>query len=92
MTAATGTQAPEVRLFGVRHHGPGSARTVRAALEDFRPDVVLVEGPADADALVPLVAEAGMRPPVALLAHVVDEPSRAGFWRFAECSPEWAAI
>lgn len=32
-------------LLGVRHHGPGSARAVRAALEAARPSAVLIEGP-----------------------------------------------
>ncbi|QNP70677.1 hypothetical protein IAG44_15385 [Streptomyces roseirectus] len=81
-----------MRLLGIRHHGPGSARAVRGALEEARPRIVLIEGPADADALVPLVADAGMRAPVALLAHVVDEPGRSAFWPFAEFSPEWAAM
>ncbi|MFI5683576.1 DUF5682 family protein [Streptomyces sp. NPDC051636] len=79
-------------LLGVRHHGPGSARAVRAALEAARPGVVLVEGPPEADALIPLAADAGMRPPVALLAHAVDEPGRSAFWPLAEFSPEWVAI
>ncbi|MFG2303126.1 DUF5682 family protein [Actinacidiphila glaucinigra] len=87
MTAADG-----VALLGVRHHGPGSARAVRAALDRLEPRIVLVEGPPEADAVLELAADPGMRPPVALLAHVVDEPSRAGFWPFAEFSPEWAAI
>lgn len=42
--------------------------------------------------MVGLAADEGMRPPVALLAHAVDDPSRAGFWPFAEFSPEWTAI
>ncbi|MGW6023207.1 DUF5682 family protein [Streptomyces sp. NPDC055099] len=79
-------------LLGVRHHGPGSARAVRAALEAGSPRVVLIEGPPEADALVPLAADEGMRPPVALLAHVVDEPGRSAFWPLAEFSPEWVAI
>lgn len=79
-------------LLGVRHHGPGSARAVRAALEEGAPRVVLIEGPPEADALVALAAEEGMRPPVALLAHVVDEPGRSAFWPLAEFSPEWVAI
>ncbi|MGW0470147.1 DUF5682 family protein [Streptomyces coeruleorubidus] len=79
-------------LLGVRHHGPGSARAVRAALEEARPRVVLIEGPPEADALVPLAADAEMRPPVALLAHAVDEPGRSAFWPLAEFSPEWVAI
>ncbi|MFD3456535.1 DUF5682 family protein [Streptomyces sp. NPDC058691] len=81
-----------VALLGVRHHGPGSARGVRAALDRYAPRIVLIEGPPEADAVVGLAAEPGMRPPVALLAHVVDEPSRAGFWPFADFSPEWEAI
>ncbi|MER6181120.1 DUF5682 family protein [Streptomyces sp. NPDC001652] len=79
-------------LLGVRHHGPGSARAVRAALEAARPRVVLIEGPPEADALIPLAAEEDMRPPVALLAHAVDEPGRSAFWPLAEFSPEWVAI
>ncbi|WP_306321054.1 MULTISPECIES: DUF5682 family protein [unclassified Streptomyces] len=79
-------------LLGVRHHGPGSARAVRSALDAAEPRIVLIEGPPEADALVPLAEEADMRPPVALLAHVVDEPGRSAFWPFAEFSPEWVAI
>ncbi|GGR53611.1 MULTISPECIES: DUF5682 family protein [Streptomyces] len=79
-------------LLGVRHHGPGSARAVRAALEAARPAVVLIEGPPEADPLIPLAADPGLRPPVALLAHAVDEPGRSAFWPFAEFSPEWVAI
>ncbi|MFG2553582.1 DUF5682 family protein [Streptomyces sp. NPDC048581] len=79
-------------LLGVRHHGPGSARAVRAALEAARPRVVLIEGPPEADALIPLAADEAMRPPVALLAHAVDEPGRSAFWPLAEFSPEWVAI
>jgi len=56
-----------VHLLGVRHHGPGSARAVRVALESARPDAVLIEGPPEADGLVALAAEARLRPPVALL-------------------------
>ncbi|WP_432934559.1 DUF5682 family protein [Microbispora sp. CA-135349] len=79
-------------VLGVRHHGPGSARAVRDALRRIRPDLVLVEGPPEADGLVPLAADPGMRPPVALLAYVPGEPSRAAFWPFARFSPEWQAI
>lgn len=79
-------------LLGVRHHGPGSARAVRAALDAAAPEVVLIEGPPEADALLPLAADPGMRPPVALLAHAVDEPGRSAFWPLAEFSPEWVAV
>ncbi|UGT64145.1 DUF5682 family protein [Nocardia asteroides] len=80
------------RVFGIRHHGPGSARSLRAALAEFRPDIILIEGPADADPLVGYVGADGMAPPVALLAYVPGEPARAAFWPFASFSPEWQAL
>lgn len=97
-TAATGAPGPEPGaptgpwLLGVRHHGPGSARAVLAALAAARPAAVLVEGPPEGDALLPLAADPAMRPPVALLAHAVDDPGLASFWPMAAFSPEWAAI
>ncbi|MGW3347590.1 DUF5682 family protein [Nonomuraea rubra] len=85
-----GDRASGVSVLGVRHHGPGSARAVRRELERLRPDAILIEGPPEADALVTLAP--GLEPPVALLAHVPGEPSRAAFWPFATFSPEWQAI
>ncbi|GAA2095545.1 DUF5682 family protein [Kitasatospora saccharophila] len=87
-----GTAGAEVTLLGVRHHGPGSARAVAAALAALRPDAVLIEGPPEADDLVAAAAEKEMVPPVALLAHVADDPARAAFWPLAEFSPEWVAL
>lgn len=81
-----------VRVLGIRHHGPGSARAVLAALEDWRPDRVLIEGPVEADALVAFAADPGLVPPVALLAYRNDDPSAAAFWPFAVFSPEWQAL
>ncbi|MFC4375317.1 DUF5682 family protein [Nocardia halotolerans] len=83
---------PVTRVFGIRHHGPGSARSLRQALEEFGPDAILIEGPADADPLVGFVAADTMAPPVALLAYVPDSPARAAFWPFAVFSPEWQAL
>ncbi|QTS00055.1 hypothetical protein J6K27_005345 [Rhodococcus qingshengii] len=81
-----------VRVFGIRHHGPGSARSVRQGLEEFSPDVVLIEGPSDADPLVMLAASESMKPPIALLAYATGEPSKAAFWPIAVFSPEWQAL
>lgn len=93
---------PRTEFYGIRHHGPGSARSLRRALEDFAPDLVLVEGPPEADAIVHLAADPGMAPPVALLAYTTgsgaagedgrDQGPHAAFWPFAEFSPEWQAI
>ena len=81
-----------LHVFGIRHHGPGSARSLREALESLRPDAILVEGPPDAADVLPLLAHAEMKPPVALLVYAPDEPQRAVFYPFAVFSPEWQAI
>ncbi|HWQ35074.1 MAG TPA: DUF5682 family protein [Blastocatellia bacterium] len=81
-----------LHIFGIRHHGPGSARSLREALESLRPDAILVEGPPDAADVLPLLAHAEMKPPVALLIYAPDEPQRAVFYPFAVFSPEWQAI
>ncbi len=79
-------------LYGIRHHGPGSARSVRQALAELEPDVLLIEGPPEADRLVALAGQEEMQPPVALLGYVPGEPEKAAFWPFAVFSPEWQAI
>lgn len=92
MSPAQAGETGATRIFGIRHHGPGSARSLRLALEEFRPDTILIEGPADADPLVIHTAAASMAPPVALLGYVSDEPARAAFWPYAVFSPEWQAL
>jgi Family of unknown function (DUF5682) len=79
-------------VLGIRHHGPGSARSVLAELERLQPDALLVEGPSDASGLIDLIADPGMRPPVALLVYAPDEPRVATFYPMVEFSPEWVAL
>ncbi len=81
-----------VEVLGVRHHGPGSARSVEQALDELKPDVVLIEGPPELDALIPLAADPDLVPPVAGLVYAVDEPRKAAFYPFAVFSPEWVAL
>ncbi len=82
----------QLHLLGIRHHGPGSARSVLAALDELAPDVVLVESPAETTAAFEWVGSEGLVPPVALLGHVIDQPHRAVFAPLASFSPEWQAI
>nr|WP_315183114.1 DUF5682 family protein [uncultured Albidiferax sp.] len=81
-----------VHYFGIRHHGPGCARSLHAALAALQPDCILVEGPPDADALLPFVGHADLRPPVALLVHSPADTEASAFYPFAEFSPEWQAL
>src|SRR5690349_24519293 len=81
-----------VEVLGVRHHGPGSARSVGRALDELRPDVVVIEGPPELDALIPLAGDPDLVPPVAGLVYAVEAPRRAAFYPFAAFSPEWVAL
>jgi Family of unknown function (DUF5682) len=81
----------EIHIFGIRHHGPGSARRLLEALDALRPSLVLVEGPSDASDVLPMLADAAMIPPIALLTYAADNPGRAIFWPFATFSPEYQA-
>jgi hypothetical protein len=81
----------KVSLFGIRHHGPGSARRLVEALDDLKPEAVLIEGPADASDLLPMLADPDMLTPVALLTYAEDDPAHASFFPFADYSPEYQA-
>lgn len=81
-----------LHLLGIRHHGPGSARSVLAVLDELRPDAVLVELPADVEPALRWIGEHGLEPPVALLGWVASEPARAAFAPLGSFSPEWQAV
>lgn len=86
------TGAPSLSVFGIRHHGPGSARSLLTALRQYEPDIVLIEGPPDAAEVLPLAGHESLRPPVALLVYQPDQPRRSVFYPFTHYSPEWQAI
>ncbi len=87
MAGGTGALWP----LGIRHHGPGSARSVVRALDGIRPDHILIEGPPEATSLVRFLAHVDLVPPVAVLVHLADRPTVAAFWPFSASSPELAA-
>src|SRR5581483_7298582 len=81
-----------LHIFGVRHHGPGCARSLYAALEALKPDIVLVEGPPDAQEVLSFLLREEMQPPVALLIYAPDNPRRSVYYPFTHFSPEWQAL
>ena len=81
-----------MQLYGIRHHGPGSARSLLRALTEQQPDCVLIEGPTDAEKLLAHAAHTDMVPPVAMLVYNPKNLRQASFFPFAEFSPEWQAI
>lgn len=84
-----------LHILGIRHHGPGSARSVCNALASIQPDCILIEGPPDANTIIAQLQHADFKPPVALLLNTPVQKevrSQAVFYPFAEFSPEWQAL
>src|ERR1700751_2187817 len=81
-----------LHIFGIRHHGPGSAALLKRALDALDPACVLIEGTPEADDLISFAGAPGMKPPIALLVHASADANAAFFSPFAEFSPEWQAI
>lgn len=86
------SEAHRVHLFPVRHHSPRASVVLLQLLERVAPDVVLIEGPADATALIPILTDPETRLPVAILAYRTDGESHSCSWPFATYSPEYAAL
>jgi hypothetical protein len=84
-----------LHILGIRHHGPGSARSVCNALASIQPDCILIEGPPDANTIIGQLQHHDFKPPVALLLNTPVQKevrSQAVFYPFAEFSPEWQAL
>jgi hypothetical protein len=81
-----------LHVFGIRHHGPGCARSLRQALHELQPDILLVEGPPEGSTQLSWLGHEDLKPPVALLVYPPDAPQRAAFYPFAVFSPEWQAL
>ncbi|MDR6975143.1 Mg-chelatase subunit ChlD [Streptomyces sp. 3330] len=94
LAALTDPAAPY--LIGVRHHAPSLAAAVPALLDEAKPDVLLVELPAEMQEWLPWLGHEETRAPVALAAAPGDGGGANGggpaFYPFADFSPELAAV
>lgn len=59
--------------FPVRHHSHTAARHLAAALRSRKPKVVFIEGPHEANDLIPFVVDAKTEPPVAIYSSYRDD-------------------
>ncbi|MFD2112632.1 DUF5682 family protein [Thiorhodococcus fuscus] len=87
-------------LVPIRHHSPACALHLQALIRRVRPSRILIEGPADATALIPHLGAKDARPPLAIYCfHTLPARSAGGepvrhrsFFPMAGFSPEWIAI
>jgi hypothetical protein len=64
--------------FPVRHHSPAVARYLEAVLLARRPRLIFIEGPAEANDLIPHVVDPKTRPPVAIYSSYRDDNNVLG--------------
>ncbi len=79
-------------VFGIRHHGAGSASSLRNALAALQPDCILIEGPPDANDIIEYVVNEDLVPPIALLVYNPNNLKQGAYYPFAHFSPEWQAM
>ncbi|WP_322628670.1 DUF5682 family protein, partial [Halothiobacillus sp.] len=90
----------ELVILPVRHHSPACALHVRRLIAQRRPSCVLVEGPRSFTPLIPMLAHADARAPLAIYTYSVqratdadgEEQRRAAYYPFCDYSPELVAL
>jgi len=82
----------QVNFFGVRHLSPAASYHLIKFLDTHKPTHVLIEGPADANEILPHLAHEKLIPPVAILAYTNTVPVETVLYPYAEYSPEYQAI
>ena len=85
------SQCQQPFLIGVRHHSAVMAKVIPQLLDQFAPDIVLLELPPEFADWIPWLAHPETQAPVALSGCDVDG-ERLAFYPFADFSPELAAI
>ena len=78
--------------FGVRHLSPAAAFQLRRALDEVRPELILVEGPSDLNGQMEWLCHPETKFPAAILAYTKEQPVRTILYPFALYSPEVQAI
>lgn len=91
-----------VLYYPVRHHSPACAWHLERVIQRYAPDCILVEGPENANHLIPVLTHPDTRAPVALYyayrdeAGLLDtehgEESFRCYYPFLDHSPELAAL
>ncbi len=90
----------EIVLLPVRHHSPACAFHVNRAIETLRPSVILVEGPDNANSLIPVMVHEDTKAPFAIYYSYHDQSGRISeekehykcYYPFLDYSPELAAF
>lgn len=89
-----------VLFFPVRHHSPACAFHLKQAMKEYEPECVLIEGPQDAQAMIPTLTHPDTTAPVALYYFYKDSKGFLSenkedykcYYPFLNYSPELVAL
>ncbi|MDO3411417.1 DUF5682 family protein [Saccharibacillus sp. CPCC 101409] len=82
-----------VVYFPIRHHSPACSHHLLRTFADYKPDIVLIEGPESGSPLISVLADPATRAPVSLYYGYEDGGGRGScYFPLLDYSPEYAAI
>ena len=74
--------------FPVRHHSPAVARQLETVILHARPRVVFIEGPAEAQDLIPHIIDPKSKPPIAIYSSYRDDDNVLGLAGIASAAED----
>lgn len=89
-----------VVFFPVRHHSPVCSWHLKKLIAFYEPDCILIEGPKNAQDMIPVLAHEDTKAPVALYYYYKDSKGLLSeekedykcYYPFLDCSPELVAL
>ena len=90
----------EIVLLPVRHHSPACSFHVRKVIEEYHPSIILIEGPENANELIPVMVHRDTQAPFAIYYSYYDKAGLLSeekehykcYYPFLDYSPELAAL
>ncbi|WP_322922858.1 DUF5682 family protein [Paenibacillus campi] len=77
----------------IRHHSPGCSYHLLRTIADYRPELILIEGPEMGNSLIDVIADPATRTPVSLYyTYEQGEQRGACYFPMLAYSPEYVAI
>ncbi|WML33298.1 DUF5682 family protein [Clostridium sp. OS1-26] len=89
-----------VVYFPVRHHSPACSFHLKKVIDVYKPQVILIEGPSDANSVIPYIGDEDTEAPVCIYYSYTDEKKMVTeggekykcYYPFLDYSPELLAI
>ena len=90
----------QVIFFPVRHHSPVCSYQLRQMIKAYQPEIILIEGPENANNLIPVLTDEKTRLPAAIYYFYKDKKKHISedaedyhcYYPFLNASPEYTAM